>query len=59
MGKAVPVIRMDEQAAKDAFEAHAAMLIAEKANPVLRRNGYWQALKDTAKARFLAAFEAL
>lgn len=55
----VPVIRMDEQAAHDAFEAHAAMLIAEKANPILRRNEYWQALKDSARARFLAAFEKL
>jgi hypothetical protein len=55
----VPVIRMDEQAAHDAFEAHAAMLIAEKANPTLRRNDYWQALKDTARARFLAAFQVL
>lgn len=56
---ALPIIRMDEQAAHDAFEAHAAMLIAEKANPSLRRNEYWQALRDTAKARFLAAFEVL
>jgi hypothetical protein len=56
---AVPIVRFDEQAAHDAFEAHAAMLIAEKANPVLRRNDYWQALKDTARARFLAAFEVL
>lgn len=56
---AVPVIHMDEQAAHDAFEAHAAMLIAEKANPILRKNEYWQALKDSARARFLAAFEKL
>lgn len=55
----IPVIRMDERAAHDAFEAHAAMLIAEKANPTLRRNEYWRALKDSARARFLAAFEAL
>lgn len=56
---ALPVIRFDERAAHDAFEAHAAMLVAERANPVLRRNEYWQALRDTAKARFLAAFEVL
>lgn len=56
---AVPIIRMDEQAAHDAFEAHAAMLLAERANPVLGTNEYWQALKDTARARFLAAFEVL
>jgi predicted metal-dependent hydrolase len=59
MGKAVPVIHFDERAAQDAFEAHAAMLIAEKANPKLSRNDYWQALRDTAKARFLAAFDVL
>lgn len=56
---AVRVVRFDEQAAHDAFEAHAAMMIAERANPKLRRNEYWCALRDTAKARFLAAFEAL
>ena len=57
--KHAPVIRLTDQAANDAFEAHSAMLLAEKANPKLRRNEYWQALRDTAKARWFAAFEVL
>jgi len=59
VNKPVRIVRFDEQAAHDAFEAHSAMMIAERANPKLRQNEYWQALRDTAKARFLAAFEAL
>jgi hypothetical protein len=59
MGKPLPVIRMDEQAAHDAFEAHSAMLLTERRLPGLKRNEYWKALRDTAMARFLAAFEAL
>lgn len=57
--KAVPIIRMDEQAAHNAFEAYAAMLVAERTNPVLRQNDFWRSLRDTAKTRFLDAFEAL
>ncbi len=55
----VPVIRFDEQQAHDAFEAHAAMLKTERKTPELARNEYWQALKDSARARFLAAYERI
>lgn len=44
--------------AREAFEAHAAMLLAEVANPKLRANAHWQALRDTAFARYRAALEA-
>jgi hypothetical protein len=53
----VPVIRFHPEQAQAAFQAHAAMMIAEKANPSLAENEYWCALKDTARARFLAAFQ--
>lgn len=55
----IPVIHMNERAAHDSFEAMAAMLRAERHDPALRSNEYWTALKDTARARFLAAFEVL
>lgn len=55
----VPVIRFDERQAHEAFEAHAALLRAEARDRTLRGNQYWQALKDTARARFLAAFERI
>ena len=40
-----------------AWEAHVALLQHERAHPDLRLNPYWQALKDSAHARFRAAFE--
>lgn len=43
--------------AQQAFEAHAAMMKAEAADPVLRANPFWQALRDTAFARFQAFYE--
>ena len=55
----LPVIRFDEQTAHRAFEAHAALMKAQAGNPKLRENEHWQALCDTARARFLAAFERL
>lgn len=53
----VPVIQFDERLAHDAFEAHAALLKTEARHPEPIRNEHWRALRDTAAARFLAAFE--
>lgn len=43
--------------ADDAFEAHAALVKAEKGQPGLKANEYWKALRDTAYARFRASME--
>lgn len=56
--QAVPVIRVDAVSADLALEAHKALLFAERQNPALSSNPYWGALRDTAFARFCAAFEA-
>lgn len=42
-----------------ALEAHNEIQKATARNPHLRRNPAWQALCDTAAARFRAAFEAM
>lgn len=52
----VPIFAFDEAQADDAFAAHAALVKAERDNPRLADNEHWQALRDTAFARFLAAF---
>lgn len=44
--------------ADDAYAAHAAMVLAEQANPALALNPYWKPLRDSAFARFRAALEA-
>lgn len=43
--------------AYDAWTAFAAMMKADRDHPELRNNDYWNALRDTAYARFLIAFE--
>lgn len=53
------VARYDKIAADDAYAAYAAMQMAEKAQPGLATNEYWRALRDTAYARFKAAFEVV
>lgn len=55
MGKP-PIIHFDEKFAANAYAAHAALVKTEAANPELRQNEHWQALRDTAFARFYAAF---
>lgn len=45
--------------ADDAYAAFAAMQKAEQAQPSLAGNPYWRALRDTAYARFKAAFEVV
>ena len=42
----------------DAYQAHAAILRAEADDPKLRKNEYWQALKEAAYARFIVLYEA-
>lgn len=37
--------------AEQAFEAHKALVLLEKANPSLARNEFFKALRDTAYAR--------
>ena len=57
--KAVPVIYFDPRATSNAYEAHIALVHAEIQNPALRTNEHWRALRDTAFARFRAAFEVM
>ena len=56
---AVPIIRVEPDLADAAFEAYAALRRTEVARPELRDNAHWEALRDTAFARFRAAFEIL
>jgi hypothetical protein len=55
----VPLIRADADLADAAFEAYAALRRTESVRPELRENAHWAALRDTAFARFRAAFEVV
>lgn len=55
--QAVPFIGFDMPAADAAYAAHVALIELEAARPDLSGNPYWNALRDTAFARFRAAFE--
>jgi hypothetical protein len=46
-----------QRMASEAFDAHAALVRAESLRPALKRNPYWQALRDTAFARFKILYE--
>jgi len=46
-----------QELAVQAFEAHAALMKQQAANPRLRANEHWRALCDTALARAKAALE--
>lgn len=54
-----PVIRIDDTRAKQTFEAHAALLRAERDNPALRDNPAWTMLRQDAFERFNDAFKVL
>ena len=41
-----------------AWEAHVALLLTERLNPALAGNPFWQALRDSAFARFRAVYAA-
>jgi hypothetical protein len=58
MSRRVPVIGFDMPAADAAYQAHTALIEIETKRPDLRGNPYFQALRDTAYARFRAAFHA-
>lgn len=55
--QAVPVITYNVRAADAAFAAHSTLIGVEASRPDLALNPYWQALRDSAFARFRAAFE--
>lgn len=48
-----------DTACKSAFEAYAALRRLERDDPKLRVNPHFQALIDTAYARFRASYEAM
>jgi hypothetical protein len=45
--------------AQDAYAAYAALQIAQRADPALADNAYFEALLDSAYARFLILYEKL
>ena len=47
------------QQVQEAWEAFAALQKAERLDPSLRQNRYYEPLKDAAYARFMLAFEAM
>ena len=55
----IRIYKADEQQAKDAYAAYQALLHLQSLRPDLSQNEYFAALKDTAFARFQAAFEAI
>ena len=52
-----PIIHFDPVSATEAFAVHSALVLAETADPSLRKNGHWREQRDIAFARFRAAFE--
>jgi hypothetical protein len=52
-----PVILCEAQVADNAFQAHMALVKAERDNPRLRANPHWTMLRQDAFERFAAAFE--
>lgn len=57
--QAIPVYRIDERRAHDAFAAHKALLECERMRPALRHNPAWTVLRQDAFENFFLAFEAL
>lgn len=55
----VPVIRYDERAARQAFDAFMAAVNAECRDPSLVSNPVWQAIKKQVAEQFKQAFEVL
>jgi hypothetical protein len=53
----VPVIRVDERKAMDAFEVHQALVKAETRDRHLKTNPQWQLLRMDAYEAFCRAFE--
>lgn len=53
----VPVIHYDEEAAREAYLAHVAMLTHEILDPTLKGNAAWAHLRKIAFEQFEQAFE--
>ncbi len=51
------LVRYDADRANNAYEAHCALLKAERDNPELRRNPAWTVLRQDAFENFALAFE--
>ncbi len=54
----IPTIHFDKPKADAAYAAHVALIELEQSKPDLAGNPFFRALRDTAYARFRAAFEA-
>lgn len=52
----IPVYRFDEQRARDAYDAHIALLDQEQRHPQLKNNPAWRVLRDDAYENFVLAF---
>lgn len=55
----IPTFKVNEQQARTAWDAYAAMRRAERDTPKLRENDLWRTLRDDAFGEFRRAFEAL
>lgn len=53
------VIHFDQQRAHDAYMAHIALLMAERADPMLKKNPVWTMLRQDAFELFVNAYEAV
>ena len=53
------LVRYDADRAQNAFEAHIALLRAERDHPELRRNPAWTVLRQDAFENFALAFEVV
>lgn len=52
----IPLIPFNENRARDAYDAHVAMLDQERRFPVLKNNPAWQILRADAYEQFALAF---
>ncbi len=59
MANPAPVYQIDSAEVEEAYQAFAALRRAAQSEPAMVENKYFQALQDTAYARFLLLFEAL
>ena len=55
----IPITRIDEKRARDAFDAHCALLKAERDDPRLSLNPQWTILRQDAYEAFSRAFTVL
>lgn len=56
---AVPIYAINPDEVDEAYEAYSALRRAAQDEPSLIENKYWQALQETAYARFLMNFKAM